>query len=67
MTKLANLSEVREVARRELTKGTASAFAREHGLCDETVLAFLRGARPPAKPLLDALGWEKVVLYRRKY
>jgi hypothetical protein len=42
-------------------RGKPTKFAAERGLCDETVLGFLRAARPPEPGLLDAIG------YRREY
>lgn len=45
------------------TRGSPSAFAREHGLVDEQVLAFLRGVRPPEPKLLEAMGWRREYIY----
>lgn len=44
-------------------RGKPSAFAREHGIVDEQVLAFLRGARPPEPKLLEALGYRREYVY----
>jgi len=45
-------------------KGQPSQFAAGCGLCDETMLSFLRGARDPADDLLSCLGWERKTFYR---
>lgn len=45
-------------------RGAPTKFAKDHGLCDETVFSFLRGGRPPSEALLTALGWERRCFYR---
>lgn len=51
--------------KRRLTEGktTASAWARDHGLVEENVLVFLRGARPAGPRLLAAMGLRRKTIY----
>lgn len=44
-------------------RGKPSAFARDYGVVDEQVLAFLRGARPPEPKLLEAFGYRREYVY----
>lgn len=44
-------------------RGKPTEFARAYGLCDETVLAFLSGRRPPADKLLGAMGYRREYVY----
>lgn len=46
--------------------GTQTAFAAKHGISLPYVNDVLRGHRDPGDKILDALGLEKVVTYRRK-
>jgi len=43
-----------------------SEYARKHSLSPAYVNDVLRGQREPGKKVLDSLGLEKVVSYRRK-
>jgi hypothetical protein len=55
----------RLIAARLAVRGEPSRLARGVGLTDETVLAFLRGARDPADALLHTLGWRREYRYFR--
>jgi hypothetical protein len=44
-------------------RGAPTAFAKRAGLVDETVLSFLRGARPLEPGLGRAIGFHRVVTY----
>jgi hypothetical protein len=46
--------------------GSVRRFANERGLHASGVCAVRRGYLLPGAPLLAALGWEKVTVYRRK-
>lgn len=50
------------------TIGTASQaqWAREHGISPGYVNDVLNGRREPGKAILEALGLERVVSYRKK-
>lgn len=45
--------------------GSQSAFAKLHGLSHAYVSDTLSGRRDPSKAILDALGLEAVVTYRK--
>lgn len=60
-------AKVRGILALEIAKaGTALAFANKHGIAPSYVSETLRGRKEPAKKVLDALGLERVVSYRRK-
>jgi hypothetical protein len=62
-----SLDEMQENLRaRFAAHGLATRFAIEKHFTPEIILAALRGDRPPADTLLDALGWERQIFYRRK-
>jgi transcriptional regulator with XRE-family HTH domain len=46
--------------------GTKKEFARVHGISAQYLGDFLQGRRSPGQKLLNAIGMEKVVLYRTK-
>ena len=46
--------------------GGQSAWAREHGVATAYVSDVLKGRRDPGAKLLDALGIERIVTYRRR-
>lgn len=46
--------------------GGQKAFAQQHELTPTYVHDVLHGRRPPAYRILDALGLERVVIYREK-
>jgi len=43
-----------------------SEVAADLGVNDELTRVILLGRREPSKAFLDAVGWERVTLYRRK-
>jgi hypothetical protein len=45
--------------------GSQKAWAKQHGLSGSYVTDVLQGRRDPGKSVLDALGWERVVGYRK--
>lgn len=48
----------------DLTRDSQAQFAREHGVSLQYLNDFLRGRRDAGKKLLQALGYEKVVVYK---
>lgn len=46
--------------------GGCVKFAHQVGLSPAMVSAVTRGHKPPSKPILDAIGYERVVEYRPK-
>lgn len=48
------------------SEGSQRAFAEKHGISLQYVNDVLRGRREPGKLILDALGIEKIVMYREK-
>jgi hypothetical protein len=46
--------------------GGESGFARHAGVTPQLINAVLRGAREPRGKVLDALGLEAVITYRKK-
>ena len=58
--------DVRRALQRAIDrKGTAAAWCREHEIARSYVSDVLGGRQEPAGKLLDALGIERVVSYRR--
>jgi transcriptional regulator with XRE-family HTH domain len=47
-------------------EGSQLAFARKHGLSPAYISDVLTGRRDPSKAILDAVGLERVVTYRKK-
>lgn len=47
-------------------KPTQSAWAKKHGVAAAYVSDVINGRREPGKAILDALGLERIVTYRRK-
>lgn len=60
-----NLSEVRAMLKAS-AKPTQAAYAKDKGLSAQYVNDVVQGHREPGPTVLDALGLEKVVTYRRK-
>lgn len=52
--------------RKQIGDGSQLDFARKHGLSPSFVSDVLTGRRDPSKAILDAVGLERVVTYRRK-
>ncbi len=50
---------------REQAKPNASAYAQRIGIHQSYLSDVLNGRRDPGKSILKALGYERVVLYRR--
>ncbi len=44
--------------------GSQSQWARDHGFKQQYVSAVLNGSRPPGRPILAALGLERVTVTR---
>lgn len=50
---------------REQARPNQGAWAKAHGILPSTLSEALNGRHDPGKRLLDALGYERVVLYRK--
>ncbi len=50
---------------RELSRPNASAYAAQIGIHQSYLSDVLHGRRDPGKSILKALGYERVVLYRK--
>src|SRR5436305_12001664 len=62
-----NANHIRKLLRDACTAhGGESGFARHIGVSAQLINAVLRGAREPRGKVLDALGLEAVITYRRK-
>jgi hypothetical protein len=46
--------------------GSQKAFAQQHAISEQYITDVLHGRREPGQKILDALGYEKVVLYRKR-
>jgi len=58
---------VRAVIRRAcLTAGSQKAWAKLHHVNEAFLSQVLRGEREPSPAILDPLGMERVVIYRKK-
>ena len=64
--KLLTQEQAAEVIRRAVGKTGQHEFAREHGISQAIVSTSLTGARLPSPALLNVVGLEKVIAYRRK-
>lgn len=64
MTRTMTSDQVRTMLRLAIN-GNASAWAKERGMSPAYVSDILRGSREPAGKVLDALGVERVVTYRK--
>ena len=64
--KLLTQEQAAEVIRRAVGKTGQHGFAREHGISQAIVSTSLTGARLPSPALLNVVGLEKVIAYRRK-
>jgi len=63
-----NAAAVRRLLRAEADKaGGQRAYAEQVGVSPELVRLVLVGRREPAGRILDALGLERVVTYRRRH
>lgn len=51
---------------RRIAKSTAKQVAEDIGVSASYLSEVIRGSRDPGPKILDALGLEKVVTYRRK-
>lgn len=51
---------------KQRTAGNNAAWAKQNGVSASYVSDVLAGRREPGKLILDALGLERVVTYRRK-
>lgn len=64
---LLTLDEVLSILRRAVeSAGSHQAFAAKSGVSAAYIGDCLRGQRTPGGKILDALGLEKVVMYREK-
>ena len=63
-----NAEQLREWARSLIADayGSQEVFARHSGISTAYVSDFLAGKRDPGDKMLEALGYERVVKYRRK-
>lgn len=58
---------IRAHLRDEIEKvGTQKDFAGKHGLSPAYISDTLTGRRDPSPAILDALGFERIVIYRKK-
>ena len=58
---------LRELLREACAKvGSQQAWAKRHDLSGSYVTDVLRGRRGPGQGLLDAMGYERIVGYRKK-
>jgi len=57
---------VRKLIRAEIRQTSVVDFARRAGVTRAQVYAVLNGTREPRGGVLDALGLEAVIVYRRK-
>lgn len=48
------------------TAGSQSAYARSIGISPQYMSRVVHGKKPLTPAMLDALGYEKITLYRRK-
>lgn len=62
-----NEQDIREHLRiAVLTAGSQKAFAARHGISPAYINDVLQGRREPGEKILAAIGFERVVTYRRK-
>lgn len=62
-----NVEAVRKLLAARIKKaGSRAAFAEEAGISRSLVTEVMQGTREPGEAILNALGLEKVVNYRRK-
>lgn len=62
-----SLDEFIEYLRSQVeTEGEILAYANKIGVSNSYVADVLRGRRKPGKKLLDAVGFERIEVYRRK-
>ena len=61
------LDDVRELLRQECERaGSQVAWAKAHGMAAAYVSDVIHGRRDPGGKLLDALGLDRVVTYRKR-
>lgn len=63
---MVDAEHIRELVRNaEYAAGGKPALARQWGISVQYIADVLRGYRDPGKSILKALGYERVVLYRK--
>ena len=60
------MDNVKSEIEKRLTKATATDIAQQIGVSKQFLSLVRHGKRLPSKPILDWLGLERVVSYRRK-
>lgn len=61
-----NTNDVRRLIRAEIQQIGVTAFAKKAGVTRAQIYSVLNGQREPRGGVLDALGLETVLTYRRK-
>ena len=64
--KLLTQEQAAEVIRRAIGKTGQHKFAKDNGISQTIISTSLTGARLPSPALLNVVGLEKVIAYRRK-
>jgi hypothetical protein len=66
MANYITVDQLRVHVRNEAKSTTRHEYAAQRGFSAQYLCDFLLGRRDPGEKMLDGLGWERVVTYRRK-